>query len=108
MIPRARACNFSCCLAGGYTQEIITKEVVFHKHQTRISNRHDKDPTYIKWDLIIKNFVPSEKVPEGPWSRGDGTPQADFAEKVRKSNGTKNRPGIRRTGFISKRTLLKN
>ena len=80
MIPRARACNFSCCLAGGDTQEIITKKVAFHKHQTRISKRHEKDPTYIKWDLKIKNLTPSKNLPEGTWFRGDGTPKGDFAD----------------------------
>ena len=80
MIPRARACNFSCCLAGGDTQEIITKKVAFHKHQTRISKKHEKDPTYIKWDLKIKTFVPSKNLPKGPWFRGDGTPKVDFAD----------------------------
>ena len=35
IIPKARACDFSCCLAGGDTQGIITKKVAFHKHQNQ-------------------------------------------------------------------------
>ena len=80
MVPKARACDFSCCLAGGDTQDIISKKVALHKHQTKVSRRNDKDPTYVKWYLKIKSFVPSKKFPGGPWLRGDGTPKVDFAE----------------------------
>jgi len=74
MIPRARSCDFSCCLAGGDTQEIITKKVIFSKHQTRISKKQEKDTTYVKWDLKNKKFVPTNRlIPEGALFRGDGT-----------------------------------
>ena len=42
MIPKPRACNFPCCLVGGDTQEIVTKKVFFHKHQSRISKWLEK------------------------------------------------------------------
>ena len=74
MIPKARSCDFSCCLAGGDTQEIKTKGVAFSKNQAKISKKRENNPTYNKWDLKNKKFVPTNRpIPEGPWFRGDGT-----------------------------------
>ena len=43
----------------------ITKEVLFSKHAGKLSVRHCKNPTYIKWGIYDKNYVKQ-------WSDAEG------------------------------------
>jgi hypothetical protein len=72
--------SYPCILVAGGNAQAEQRKGSFHKHQEKISKKHNQYPTYIKWELKDSEFIAAKSYPNEPCFRGDEAHQDELTD----------------------------